>query len=46
MGFQLTPLRRIKIAPESVERFKAKVRELWRGGQSLTEEELLENWQQ
>jgi len=34
------------IAPESLERFKAKVRELWRSGQSLTEQDLLQNWQQ
>jgi RNA-directed DNA polymerase len=46
LGFQLTCLRRIKIAPESVERFKAKVREIWRSCQSLTEEELRKNWQQ
>ncbi len=52
-GFQLTRMRRIKIAPESVltcrkpvERFKAKVREIWRNCQSLTEENILKNWQQ
>lgn len=46
LGFQLTRLRRIKIAPESVERFKAKVREIWRRGRSLTEEQLRTLWQQ
>ena len=46
LGFQLTRSRRIKIAPESVQRFKAKVRELWRSCQSLTEAEIRENWQQ
>lgn len=45
LGFQLTRLRRIKIAPESVERFKAKVREFWRNCQSLTEDQLRQNWQ-
>ncbi len=46
LGFQLTRMRRIIIAPESVERFKAKVREVWRSCQSLTEDELRKNWQQ
>lgn len=46
LGFQLTRSRRIKIAPESVQRFKAKVREFWRSCQSLTEEEIRKNWQQ
>jgi RNA-directed DNA polymerase len=46
LGFQLTRLRRIKIAPDSVERFKAKVREFWRSCQSLTEDQLRKNWQQ
>jgi len=39
-------LRRIKIAPESVERFKAKVREIWRSCQNLTEDDLRKDWQQ
>jgi RNA-directed DNA polymerase len=46
LGFQLTRSRRIKIAPESVQRFKAKVREFWRSCQSLTEAEIRQNWQQ
>jgi RNA-directed DNA polymerase len=46
LGFQLTRMRRIIIAPESLERFKAKVREVWRSCQSLTEDELRKNWQQ
>jgi RNA-directed DNA polymerase len=46
LGFRLSRIRRIIIAPESLERFKAKVRELWRSGQSLTEQHLLQNWQQ
>ena len=32
------------IAPESVERFKAKVRDLWLGRQSLTSNELRDRW--
>ena len=46
LGFQLTRLRRIKIAPDSVERFKAKVREISRRGRSLTEEQFRTLWQQ
>ncbi len=46
LGFQLTRSRRMKIAPESVQRFKAKVREFWRSCQSLTEAEIRQNWQQ
>jgi RNA-directed DNA polymerase len=45
LGFRLTRGRLIKIAPESVERFKAKVREFWRSCQSLTEDQLRQNWQ-
>ena len=46
LGFRLNRLRRIMIAPESLERFKAKVREKWRSGQSLTSNQLRDNWQQ
>ena len=46
LGFRLNCLRRITIAPESLERFKAKVREMWRSCQSLTSEQLAEQWQQ
>ena len=45
LGFRLTRQGRIGIAPESLERFKAKVRELWRGHQSGTSEELRYTWQ-
>jgi RNA-directed DNA polymerase len=44
LGFRLDRERRIGVAPESVERFKAKVREMWRGNQSRTSEELRDNW--
>jgi len=44
LGFRLDHERRIELAPESIERFKAKVRELWRGQQSRTSEELRDRW--
>ena len=45
LGFRLNRERRIEIAPESLERFKAKVREKWRSCQSLTSNQLRDNWQ-
>ena len=45
LGFRLNRNRRITIAPESIERFKDRVRELWRGCQSLTSEQLVQQWQ-
>jgi RNA-directed DNA polymerase len=44
LGFRLTPELAIGIAPESVERFKAKVRDRWRGCQSVTQDELRQGW--
>jgi RNA-directed DNA polymerase len=44
LGFRLNRQLRIGIAPESIERFKAKVRELWRSCQSLTSTELRDRW--
>jgi len=44
LGFRLNRQTRIGIAPESIERFKAKVREMWRGNQSATSEELRDTW--
>jgi RNA-directed DNA polymerase len=44
LGFRLNRQLRIGIAPESFERFKAKVRELWRSCQSLTSTELRDRW--
>jgi RNA-directed DNA polymerase len=44
LGFRLNGKLQIGIAPESIERFKAKVRELWRGNQSRTSEELRDTW--
>lgn len=36
--------KQIEAAPESLERFKAKVREMWRGGQARTSNELRDVW--
>ncbi len=44
LGFQLNAEMEIAIAPKSVERFKVKVRELWRSCQSKTSKELLLQW--
>ena len=44
LGFRLDRDKRIGVAPESVERFKAKVREKWRSNQSRTSEELRDGW--
>jgi RNA-directed DNA polymerase len=46
LGFRLNRKLRIGIAPESIERFKTKVREMWRGNQSRTSTELRDIWQQ
>ena len=45
LGFRLNRQLRIGIAPESVERFQAKVREMWRGNQSRSSKELRDRWQ-
>jgi hypothetical protein len=44
LGFRLNRKLQIGIAPESIERLKAKVRELWRSRQSLTSNELRDRW--
>jgi group II intron reverse transcriptase/maturase len=44
LGFRLNRKLQIGIAPESIERFKAKVRELWRSCQSKTSNELRDAW--
>jgi RNA-directed DNA polymerase len=44
LGFRLDRERRIGVAPESIERFKAKVREMWRGNQSRSSDELRDAW--
>jgi RNA-directed DNA polymerase len=44
LGFRLNRKTQIETAPESVRRFKAKVRELWRDCQSLSSNQLRDNW--
>jgi RNA-directed DNA polymerase len=44
LGFRLNGRHRITIATESLERFKAKVRELWRGCQSITVDQAKQQW--
>ena len=46
LGFRLNRERQIEAAPESVERFKTKVREKWRSCQSLTSNQLRDTWRQ
>jgi RNA-directed DNA polymerase len=44
LGFRLDRKKRIGIAPESVERFKTKVRELWNARRSRTSNQLRDDW--
>jgi RNA-directed DNA polymerase len=44
LGFRLDRWKRIGIAPESLERFKAKVREMWNGRRSRTSHQLRDEW--
>ena len=44
LGFRINPQGKIEAAPQSVERFKMKVRELWRSCQSQTSDELRDIW--
>ena len=44
LGFRMNRKLQIGIAPESIERFKTKVREMWRGNQSRTSTELRDTW--
>lgn len=44
LGFRITREGRIEAAPQSVERLKDKVREMWRSCQSLSSVELRDNW--
>jgi len=45
LGFRLYSDGRIGVSPKTVERLKAKVRELWDARQSLTSEQLRDQWQ-
>ena len=44
LGFRLDRKKRIGVAPESLERFKAKVREMWDGRRSRTSNQLRDEW--
>jgi RNA-directed DNA polymerase len=44
LGFRLDRKKRIGIAPESLERFKAKVRAIWDGRRSRTSNQLRDEW--
>ena len=44
LGFRLDRQKRIGIAPESLERFKTKVRELWSARRSRTSTQLRDEW--
>ncbi len=44
LGFRIDPQGKIEAAPPSVERFKTKVREMWRSCQSQTSVELRDTW--
>lgn len=44
LAFRISPEGKIEIAPQSVERFRNKVRELWRSCQSLSSNELRDQW--
>src|SRR5713226_1533744 len=44
LGFRLNRARQIEAAPESLERFKAKVREKWDGRRSGTSTQLRDDW--
>ncbi len=44
LGFRLDPKKRIGIAPESLERFKAKVREMWNARRSRSSQQLRDEW--
>jgi group II intron reverse transcriptase/maturase len=46
LGFRLNRDRQIEAAPESLERFKAKVQEKWRSCQSRTSNQLRDAWRQ
>jgi group II intron reverse transcriptase/maturase len=44
LGFRIGSDRRIEVSPESLLRFKDRVRELWRTNQSRTSEQLRDQW--
>ena len=44
LGFRINPQGKIETAPKNVERFKTKVRQLWRSCQSRTSDQLRDSW--
>ena len=44
LGFRLSRDRQIEVSPESMAKFKTKVRDKWRSCQSLTSNQLRDNW--
>jgi len=44
LGFRIDPSGKIEVAPRSLERFQDRVRELWRSCQSLSSNELRDQW--
>jgi RNA-directed DNA polymerase len=44
LGFRINPEGKIEVAPQSVERLKTKVRDLWRSCQSQTSDQLRDTW--
>jgi group II intron reverse transcriptase/maturase len=45
LGFRITREGEIEVAPERLERFRVRVRQLWEARQSLTSEQLRDQWQ-
>jgi group II intron reverse transcriptase/maturase len=45
LGFRLNRQGQLEAAPESIERFKRKVREIWCGNRSVTSRQLRDEWQ-
>jgi group II intron reverse transcriptase/maturase len=46
LGFRISEDHEITIAPKNIDRYKAKVRELWNARQSLTSKQLVKQWRQ
>jgi len=45
LGFRITREGEIEVAPDRLERFRVRVRQLWDARQSLTSEQLRDQWQ-
>ena len=44
LGFRLNRQGQVEVAPESIERFQRKVREIWREGRAVTSRQLRDEW--